>query len=221
MNKCVIIVEGVADAVFINDLLYILLPTSETRFEQKDSFKIGKKIQINNSYDLNILIAGGCTNINKYKKQIEGYNDDGYKVLMLQDADSELKDNHHGGVSKRLAYLNDIKQEYNIEFETFLFPNSTDDGTLESLLLSIAPKVFYDRFFACYKKYSICVENINDVNSKEILEPKYLVFNYCQVFQGNRRSNEKERIYTNQYWELENENLKPLRDFLIREINIK
>ncbi|MEP0367144.1 MAG: DUF3226 domain-containing protein [Cyclobacteriaceae bacterium] len=215
-----IIVEGIADAVFINDLIGTILPKDEAKFEETVQFQRGKKIQTSIYRDINIFVAGGCTSIRKYNKQIAGFNDEGYKVIMLQDADSEEKDNHHGGVTKRIKYLNEIKAEFKIEFEVFLFPNNLTDGTLETILLSISADELYNKFFKCYEGYSNCVKEINSVNSKELLEEKYLIYNYCQVYQGNEMSSERDRRYVSEFWNLDHSNLQPLKEFLISELDI-
>lgn len=220
-KKFVIIVEGGADAVFIKDFICSILFPSVEGFEVIKKFDNGKKIKICDSPEIHLFIAGGCTHVEKYKVSIRELQDQEYKILMIQDADDPNKDIVNGGVEKRNLYLEKIKNEFNIDFQTFLFPNNLDNGDLETVLLSIVNLEKFSPFIQSYNDYSNKVKEFsNEQHALELLENKYLVFNYCQVYNGVKNSNEKNRTYKTHYWDLTKETLNPLKDFLTKELDI-
>lgn len=221
MSKFVIIVEGCADAVFLNDLIYSILPEGCNEFKNLKKFKKGPSIKIQNSPHIEILIAGGCTQIKNYHITIREFLDAGYKVLMIQDADNPVKEKNIGGVAKRTKYLNDIQAELQIKFSTFLFPNNHDDGDLEDILLAIANQKKYAPFHVNYSQYSNNVKSFAvEKHADELLESKFLVYNYCQVYHGTEKSKESGRFYRNEYWDLKHVALQTLIDFLKAEVGI-
>lgn len=221
MGKCVIIVEGCADAVFLNDLIFSQLPEGCDEYNDLKKFRKGKSIRVQTSPHIEIFIAGGCTQIKNFHTTIREFIDSGYKVLMVQDADNPFKEKNIGGVAKRMKYLNELQAELQLKFSTFLFPNNKDDGDLEDILLTIANQKKYAPFHRNYHEYSKNVKSFAvQEHAEELLESKYLVFNYCQVYHGAEKSKESGRFYRNEYWDLNHPMLKSLVDFLKAEIGI-
>ena len=138
---------------------------------------------------------------------------------MIQDADNPDKDTRIGGVNNRLEYLKSLKEEYELEFSTFLFPNNKDDGDLEDILLAIVNEDKYRPFHENYSNYSDRVKSFSlEKHALELMESKYLVFNYCQVYHGAENSKESVRFYRSEYWDLNHDAIKPLTTFLEQEI---
>jgi len=221
MKKSIIFVEGPADAVFLNDLIHHLMPGGNIRYKEISKFKPGKAIQIYNEPDINLFVSGGCTHIEKFNKKISEFLDDGYNILLIQDADNLEKDSYAGGFDKRMAYLNKIKTEYSIDFETFLLPNHKNDGDLEGILEKLVLKDKYDLFYNNYLKYCLEIEKFSSkAHSNELLQLKYRIYGYCQVFHGMELANERNRDYHNKHWNLNDSSLNPLKKFLVSELGI-
>lgn len=221
MTKSIIFVEGCSDAVFLNDLIFTLLPENSSRFKDLNKFNRGRSIKISETPHIEIFVAGGCTSILKYKIKIKEYNDEGYNILLIQDADNPVKDTFIGGVKKRTEYLDKIKDDHKIEFKTFLFPNNNNDGDLEDILMQLVLENKYISFYENYFNYSNNVKTFsNEIYSNELMQKKYLIYNYSQVYHGMIMSNEKNRDYLNDHWDLEHQCLDPIKAFLSKQLNL-
>lgn len=217
MEKVCFIVEGPADAVFLSDYLRFL--QNEHGLELTDRIsghvKVGHHYSICEDESVIIFIAGGYTALKKLRVKLQVLIDDGYELAVIQDADDAVKDPDYGGYENRLKYLNDLKESVEIDFESFLFPNNSDDGDLETLLLSIARQEKYEPYHECYSTYSNGVRNFSkEIHAEELLERKNLVFNYCQVYHGLTKSKEINRLYELDYWDFNHVSANPLKDFL-------
>ncbi len=221
MNKHLIIVEGLADAVFINDLIHIMNSSIQEKFIKLKNIKVKGIYKISENPLIKILIAGGCTTIELVKTQILEHQDQGYNILMIQDADDDVKDKVNGGFKKRMSYLDEIKKQHNLNFNTFLFPDHNNDGDLETILLSIVNEEKFAPFLSSYSSYTkeICTFSIQK-HADELLENKNQVYGYCQVYTGMKLSSEKDRDYKSIYWDLASENLNSLKSFLKKELKI-
>jgi hypothetical protein len=135
-----------------------------------------------------------------------------YKILVIQDADNPKK-NSYSGVENRIDYLNKIKIKESINFEIFLFPNDKDDGDLETLLLEIADFKNYDTYMECLHKF------IKEEHLNEMIEDKVKIFNYIRMYYGKKDAKEINREYITEYWNFTSDALKPLKNFI--EKNIK
>lgn len=79
----------------------------------------------------------------------------------------------------------------------------------------------FEPFMLSYSKYAAEICNFSiKTHANEILENKYKVFGYCQVYTGMKQSNEKSRDYKSMYWNLKSEKLEPLTSFLKAELEI-
>jgi hypothetical protein len=100
MSKTLIIVEGIADVIFLRDYIkflkndYIIDDT-----ELKDKKTKYLKLSIDNK-EIKILIGGGYTTIGKLSSRIKEHIDTEYKIVIIQDADNLNKAN--GGVINRI-----------------------------------------------------------------------------------------------------------------------
>ncbi len=221
MNDSIIFVEGPADAVFINDLIYHLMPVETVRYREISKFKKGRAIQIQDKPIVKLFVSGGCSHIELFYNKIIEFKDLGYNIILIQDADNSIKDPFMGGFEKRMKYLEDFKTKYSIAFETFLLPNHNNDGDLESILENLVLKDKYKPFIENYQKYCLEIANFStSEHSNELLETKYKIFGYCQVYHGMAMANETKRDYHNNHWNLDHPSLQVLKDFLITQIGI-
>jgi hypothetical protein len=235
VKKFLIVVEGIADAVFIKSVLFFLFERNEKfsqatalpKKKQKDAEKeIDRKIKNEEiafldvfvSPKIKIAILGGCTKIKKFSSDLIEYHQNGFNILMIQDADAESKD--FGTLNRRMNYLEEQKQSLNLEFDTFLFPNHQDDGDLETLLLQIVHQEKFADFSKCYNSYVSCVKNFCEEKDteKELLENKNQIFSFVASYQGRAMAAEGVRNYNTELWDLENKALMPLKSFLQKHL---
>lgn len=201
--------EGKTDVVFLKDYLMHLNKSLSiiTNLDKKDK----KEIILKSEYiEIKILVAGGYTAIKEgnISQTLRAHKDDGYTILLIQDADNPSKEN--GGAKNRIEYLKDIPY---IDFNIFLFPNNEDDGDLETLLLRIKKNEKYDISHGCYQSYINCTKEINPKWSAELEEDKSLVFNYFRTYYGMENSKEENRRYETDYWDFDSHALLPLKGF--------
>jgi hypothetical protein len=218
MRRYLVIVEGKADVNFLRDYLKHLFKAGPFKIEE-----IGNEIIIEfPEIHIKFLVLRGYTVIatTKLRTRIQSEIDQAYKLVLIQDADDPSKEN--GGVNNRLDYLHKIKQELKFEFDTFLFPNNKDDGDLETLLLMIAKKEQYASYFGNYKTYADNIKSFSDeAHGTELLQRKFIVFNYFQAYFGMERAKEENREFDEKYWDLTKECMKPLQQFLEQILGVK
>jgi len=217
MTKLFIFVEGKADVIFLRDFLSFCYKDLEIKFKKNKNYKLDCNL-LKENLEIKIIEGGGYTLVESAKTLFENHIVDGYKIIVIQDADNPNKQD--GGVELRLEYLLNIKRKLNLEFEVFLFPNNEKDGDLETLLLQIVNQDYFAKSFNCYKKYSDCVKQIADIEfGDELLEDKNLIFNYFRTFNGMENAKEVNRIFNEDYWCFTSETLSPLKSFLEKLIN--
>jgi len=196
-TNLLIYVEGSDDEKFIKDFLFFL--------------KINK-FKINNIGGWNKILNENekLVIVNEFQKNT--FN--GGINLIIFDADDDL--------NKKNVILDKIKKESNIEFETFLFPNNSESGTLETLLEKIInPK--NSTIFECWNSLTSCIDAIKSNNIKLLSKPslKSKIQVYNEVLLPSNSTNQKKalehkRDYSNsEIWDLSSKNLEPLKNFLL------
>ncbi|MEI0517175.1 DUF3226 domain-containing protein [Brachyspira murdochii] len=111
-QKYLILVEGKADKKFLEDYIKY----------HYNYINNNIKIEINGGKDFN---ENKVINIKKYI-------DDNYRLIVIFDADNDIK-----------SSMNNIKinlKNYIADDDIFLFPNNKDNGNLENMLINIACK---------------------------------------------------------------------------------
>jgi len=205
-----IFVEG-NDSNFIEKYINHILPAID-----KNSYKI--------------IPTGGFTKIHKSVSFfVENTIIDKGINLVIFDADDESK--NYGGVDARRRFLESKKAKLGIDFEYFLFPNNESDGDYESLLEQII-NTKHKCLFACFEGYQTCISSRKDVLDNNIYNTpirKTKIYAYVDSIKKSKddedrfkKRNEKtckgdDFLFENQeLWDLDNEYLTPLRDFLLK-----
>lgn len=216
MEKSLIFVEGKADAAFIRDLLLFLNP--KLSVEQIIKNKKCTGYELNNSdTTIKISIGGGYTKIINAKSLFKEHLQASYNILVIIDADSPAKQD--GGVLQRLNFLNEVSKNTDIPFKTFLFPNHSDEGDLETLLVGIAKKEHINKSLNCYKNYASCLERFAPKeHCKELMSDKNIIYNYFRTYFGMESAKEENRNFIVDYWDFDCKLLEPLLDFLKNNI---
>lgn len=199
MTNYLVLVEGVADDVFMN--AYV------------------KKLGLEGV--VAIKSCEGYTNIKKqaYINELQKNTDKGGRNLIVFDADDDCQ--------SRRQELMMIKNEINVDFDLFLFPNDADQGALENLLERIINPV-NQCVMDCWKNYERELDkcSIPWKNPHTPTTPAYKtkIYAYLEALTGTtkvekKRIKEKERDYLDSnLWNLDSEYLNPLKDFLLSHI---
>ena len=159
---------------------------------------------------------GGFNKLKNIKPEFDKAKNNGEKVLLLFDANSNF--------AQRREYLLKEKKELSIDFELFLFPNNKDNGTFEHLLEKVINekhKVKID----CFDNYELCIAQYKK-DGKEIYNipvQKSKMYAYMDTFTMSNTKNDEFKkgnwfFDNNEYWDFDSEYLKPLKDFLLKNI---
>ncbi len=133
------------------------------------------------------------------------------KVIIIFDADSP---GNNGGYYTRREEIEKILDENKTQAELFLFPNNDEDGDFETLLEHLMQKTKHAKMLDCYTDYENCLGN-------DYVHPnlKGKIFTYISAMKMTNSKRRKlgngEWMFDNaEYWNLESDYLKPLKDFL-------
>jgi len=212
MSKYLIIVEGIADLIFLKDYLMFSDNTCSIALNAIKKNKFPNIKLETKTKEIKILIGGGCTVFSTIGQHIQEHIDDGFQLLVIQDADDSTKS--YGGLTARVEYLETIKKELGVDFKTFLFPNNSDDGDLETLLLQIANTKKFTASNSCYSQYIQCVSEISEKKfCDELRDKKAHVFNYFRTYYGMKCAKEENREYCETYWDFNHPSLSSFQNF--------
>lgn len=172
-----------------------------------------------------IITIGGVeklfeeTNLNKIKEA----NIEGSQVLVLVDADTVKKG---WGYNKRKEWIEKRISKYKVSFQYFIYPNNQGDGDVEVLMESSARKDLHEYFFNCFNKYKECIVKRKDEREQSIYNSPDLKTELHAYIKAQTEYDVKNKIrkpldinngnylFGNpDYWNLEVENLQPLKDF--------
>lgn len=171
---------------------------------------INKIFEIKPDYE--IISGGGYTNLSNISPSLEQNQDLGIKNLFIYDTDS---DNNNGGFDDRKKYLEDKLKELNIQFELFLLPNNIDDGNFETLYEKIINQG-HKGIIDCFNKYENCLKQYKDNEIEKYKSPnqKAKMYAYIEAFKNSRFKSNDYKFDNPEYWDLDNEYLEPLKQFL-------
>lgn len=193
MKNVTFFVEGDADKKFISDYLI--------------------SIGINNIKDFEFVLIKSNTEAAIQNTQVDFKRSTakGYTNLLIFDADSDKK--------ATLSGLEKIKTKLSISFETFLFPNDSDKGNLETLLEKIINPI-HQPIFDCFESYQQCIESKSSDYKVPATKTKIYAFVDTLVSKNNEKlAQEPNRDYLNKdHWDLTHAYLQPLKDFLLNHI---
>ncbi len=179
-----------------------------------------KKILIHMGFDselFSVIESGGWTKLELLKPILNEYSDQGDKIVIIYDADGTY---NGGGFDSRKEALREIIRIIGVNAEIFLFPNDTDDGDFESLLVKVAINT-RQGVFECFNEYEKCVSSLNTEDEKFITPlRKSRIFAYLETIPESNNRKEKERknsthFYDDpKYWDFNADGLDRLKSFL-------
>lgn len=217
----IVVVEGKTDKNFLIAYLEFLEKGAHSKYlktEDKNILVSGGKdgLKNNDDSDDNTKDSNVST---KIKKRIQ----EGEKILIIFDADNNYEESKQN-IEKQLKELFkelgvEAKEKEN--YDIFLMPNNKDKGTLEDLFEKIAK---CKDVLKCFDKYCKCIKIVQkkSMQEKESTEvqirlppPKTKIYAYFQALGCIIEENKGKKFkIDDRFFDLENEYLKPLKNFL-------
>lgn len=160
--------------------------------------------------------TGGKDRLHEFQRILQENTFNGGINLVIYDADSAA---NKGGFSKRTAHYNAQKISLGIDFELFLWPNNYSDGDFETMLLQITlPK--HKGLLDCFYQYTKRIKRLRKRGVRyNIPGRKGCIHSYISAMPMKRK--EKELFSkgfwafdNKEYWNLDAEYTKPLKEFL-------
>ena len=180
--------------------------TSEAVFIKTLIENLGYNISFNK-----VEFVNGYKNLVNVIPTIKARCAEGGKVVIIFDADSL---GNNGGYETRKKEIEEVLGENNAQAELFLFPNNEEDGDFETLLEHLIQKEKHAQMLDCYADYETCLGN-------DYVHPnlKGKIFTYISAMKMSSSKRRKlgngEWMFDNaEYWSLESDYLKPLKEFL-------
>ena len=151
--------------------------------------------------------------------QISLAQDTGEQAIVLVDADTISKGY---GYAKRKQDIERGMSENSISFPYFIYPNNSEDGDVENLMLKTARRDLHHIFFDCFEDYEKCVSGLKDDNGEPVYNVPDLKGKLHTYMTAQKLPNRLKRQFGNgnwlfneeRYWNLNIAELEPLKDFL-------
>ncbi|WP_279170049.1 DUF3226 domain-containing protein [Prevotella denticola] len=182
-------------------LLHLKLSLSKTLIEN-----LGYNISSNK-----VEFVNGYKNLVNVIPTIKARCAEGGKVVIIFDADSL---GNNGGYETRKKEIEEVLGENNAQAELFLFPNNEEDGDFETLLEHLIQKEKHTQMLDCYADYETCLGN--DYVHPNLKGKNFTYISAMKMSSSKRRKlGNGEWMFDNaEYWSLESDYLKPLKEFL-------
>lgn len=133
--------------------IYIEAKKAETSEYQFIKTLISEVIGIDSACYEIIPVNGKDNLINIVNKLRETILEGGRNVIIF-DADTQ---ENCGGYQTRKEAISRFLRKEEIDADLFLFPNDSDDGDFETLLINIVQRTRHAHFFDCYEDYEKCL----------------------------------------------------------------
>lgn len=187
-------------------------------------------LQLNSSGDT-ILIAstGGWNKLGKNQAFfMQEARDFGGRTLVVFDADYNTVEHEDGGYAQRQAALLRRITPFDPTPAIFLFPQPSQDGDLETLLLQ-SVQTQHQRVMTCYDKYEACLSQYPDAAGTapyyNAPSKKRRIYDYVNVMPladdewDRHHKKGGQKIFENpDLWDLNSPAIQPLRDFLAQHL---
>lgn len=180
--------------------------TSEAVFIKTLIENLGYNISSNK-----VEFVNGYKNLVNVIPTIKARCAEGGKVVIIFDADSL---GNNGGYETRKKEIEEVLGENNAQAELFLFPNNEEDGDFETLLEHLIQKEKHTQMLDCYADYETCLGN--DYVHPNLKGKNFTYISAMKMSSSKRRKlGNGEWMFDNaEYWSLESDYLKSLKEFL-------
>lgn len=176
--------------------------------------------------DFDIVNVGGYTNLYSQGilNQFRNHENPDDCDIVIFDSDY---DSTGGGFLKRKEFIEKKRDEKDLNFSLFLFPNNHDDGIFETLLRRIV-KPEYEPMIQYFQEYEEKVKHFNqEIKERQSLhedvfetpDEKARIYSYISAFKRSQREKDNFKggnwdFANEKYWDLQSEALFPIVDFL-------
>lgn len=160
------------------------------------------------------IIQSNSKDGEEIRQQMKYNSDNGGVNLIVFDADKEM--------GQRRSEVLQWKNDYNLDFELFLFPDNQNNGAVEVLLMNcINPK--NQPIVDCWKSYVTCLKTKKIENRNQPLTipaRKSEVYCYLETLLGETNKEkelikDKNRNFLNtDHWDMDCPAIQPLKEFL-------
>jgi hypothetical protein len=140
------------------------------------------------------------------KASIKQNTEDSKTTILIIDADSNFN-------NRQQEVVNDFAG-FNTPISLFLFPNNSNNGSLENILCETAIE---KQIIQCFEEYEICIAG----HQTPVIKSKVFAYLDALLPSANKKNDkndliqEKNRNYRNtDHWDLRHEFLNPLKEFL-------
>lgn len=139
---------------------------------------------------------------------------EGGKNLIIFDADSADND---GGFEIRKSDILHKLEVMKVEASLFLFPDNQNEGDVETLIETLIQRDKHKRFFSCYSGYEMCLgDEYQAPNLKGKLHTYITAQKGLTKKQRNSIGSGQWLFENKDYWDIDRETLKPLKDFILQ-----
>ena len=166
-----IFVEG-KDKIFIDSYIHNLIA----------------KAIISKEINFEIESLNGWTNLKNANNAFQENSDSGGKNIVILDADTLA---NGGGFNIRKEEIKQIKEENNLLFDLFLFPNNNGNGDFETLLEKVINQKHIG-LLECFSNYEECISKYNQPNSPILYKlpiRKSKIYSYVDAFPKSKTKN--------------------------------
>lgn len=166
--------------------------------------------------DFQAIGFGGKDTLANNASVLEDSTIQGNTNIVIFDADTT---SNQGGFKIRKAEIDQIKSEYNMQFDLFLWPNNHDDGDFESLLLQMI-NINHRGILNCFDNFTMCVGGHDPEKQLYVLPGrKSEIYTYIELMRKETLEEEAFKkgywLYNNpSFWNLDAEGGLPLYAFL-------
>lgn len=153
-----------------------------------------------------VVQCGDHKRLEHFRNKFLEASDSGGRVGVVFDADDDPTD--------KRATVQALSKELGVVVGIFLFPDNSNNGTLEDLLLEMVPSDNAE-ILRCFDGYQECLLKLD----RPLTTPnkKARVYAYCEALlpSGSKKMKDSKRDYRNRdLWELNSPALQPFRHFL-------
>ncbi len=147
-------------------------------------------------------IEGGVSKLKHVKNEIHKHHDRGRRIAVLLDADDDIE-------GRRNELAKQIDKLCLPVKETFLLPDNTGPGDLETLLEQMAPSA-HQAIYRCFDDYEACLRRRGPAYTTPNRRAR--IYAYCEAAGAGTGPN---KDYGNAaHWNADAPILEPLRQFL-------
>ena len=184
----------------------------ETKGNTQNESQFIKYILTTLGIEHTLIMVHGKDNLKQFANIFKKRIFEEKRNIVIFDADTT---NKNGGFSKRKQEIENLKQQYDIDFDLFLWPNNHDDGTFEDVLLH-SIKLEHKHILDCFDKFENCIKQHNTANYPYTFHnDKSKIYTYKELLQGHRDARNW-RFDNEKYWDFNNDYIKALKDFLLQ-----